>query len=982
MFGKMFKGLLEPFTINYNQEPNKGHEEIRYYYGDKRPNAIYSAGDTDIPLESPTTTYMGTDINGSVKLWDNTVIPKINRKEATLKDKFLLPNNSLSNNILTQRQSECESLASGEADQFAHLSNLAKNVNERSRLRCGWVYNNANPEQGRGAYGTINGPFETSASGTWTWNLEAAKKKYHASICSQVKSCEDLSDPKYRGRCGFCKTTTKGIPISGSVAAYPYDPTLACSANSIVLSSDKCPVAAPPPPRDSPAYASYVANRQVCDPSENGSLSRDCLISKAEQVCSDKGTLVAALKSGGDTNYLDTLTQASSYGIYQQRATNGMNETALKTGKLTVGDALREFRSVADNAASAANAGLKVAAKDLCFTKGLMDEYDFCTEIQPSQAGPFALNCLQTAFKRAGGQSTGSMYPSATNIDSWNSYNKWKDVTDAISALATSTRSSDRREQEEAMAEFYGISLDDKKGTALGDINNVEVFWFTRDTNITSADSTYNTTFLGRRIRSQIPSLQTTNNIPGTISSGASFVFFTRYRAPAQMQIKLKVTADSGFILLKDAPMKNVYTGTGTKTGTEFSAYQLPNINVGNPLDNSSSPWTLTTNNILTGYYVGGGNNFSMQYSASTSVNVPSECGCYGYSIPQIVNSFRAYNKADCDAVGGDYVNGDWCNKRGNSNQAESWSKMCQPLNLIPSLGSGNSCIITPNVFSRESLFLLQDPYAPMISFETRQNFANYNCDFPFCDKRLGSHKMKWATYGATGATPDFIGTSRDKNKYTLRKSFMAFRTGSSIWSRFLIKIYSFMTMTYMVRFTTLPGNGIRTRPFILWASDPNIDYPTIFVTGIGGNKATVNVGGLMNPTGGTNAYGVTTPSLTTNGPTIGINQTYIITLKAIRGTENDIKTLRSLKVGAATVSELQRDPSKLKETSELSWANSRHLDSPDNNSSLFFLINTDAGAVQYDLFSIQMYDYILAGENLRTAAYDSWPQAPTNVYT
>jgi len=969
MFGKMFKGLLEPFTVTPTEKA--GHEELRYYYGDKRPNAIYSAGDRDIPLESPTTTYMGTDINGSVKLWDNTTIPKINRKEATLKDKFLLPNNSLSNNLLTERQTACEALGSGEADQFAHLSALAANINERSRLRCGWVYNNNNPDQGRGAYGTINGPFQTSANGTWTWDLQAAKKKYHTAICNQVKSCEDLSDPKYTNRCGFCKTSKRGIPISGSAAAYPNDPTLTCSANSIVISSNNCPVAAPPPPRDSPAYAAYVANRQVCDPLENGTLPRDCLISKAQQVCSDKGTLIAALKSGSETNYLDTLTQAQSYSVYQQRAANSMNETALKTGKLAVGDALREFKNVADNAASAANAGLKAAANDLCFTKGSLDEYDFCAEIQPSSTGPFVLNCLQVAFKRAGGQATGSMYPSSSNIDSWNSYNTWQEVNTAINSLASSTKSTDRREQEEAMAQFYGISLDDKKTPLLGDINNVEVFWFTRDNNITSPGSTYNTTFLGRRIRSQIPSLQNTNNIPGTISSGASFVFFTRYKAPSQIPIKLNVTADSGFVLLKDAPMKNVYTGSGTKTATEFSAYQLPSMSIGNPLDNSSSPWTVNTNNILTGYYVGGGNNFLIQFSGVSTNSALESCGCYGR--PNSNGGIRIYNKDECEQGlnGIYYPNGECLKKGGNS---YSWD--CRSLNSM------NPCVFSLSTFSRESLFLLQDPYAPMISFETRQNFANYNCDFPFCDKRLGSHKMKWATYGATGATPEFVGTSRDKNKFTLRKSFMAFRSGSAIWSQFLIKIYSFMTMTYMVRFTTLPGNGIRTRPFILWASYPNIDYPTIFVTGIGGNKATVNVGGLMNPTGGTNAYGVTTPSLTTNGPTVGLNQTYIITLKAIRGTENDITTLKSLKVGAATVSELQKDPSKLKESSELFWANSRQLDNPDTSSSLFFLINTDAGAIQYDLFSIQMYDYVLSGENLRTTAYDAWPQATTNVYS
>ena len=963
MFGKMFKGLLEPFTINYNQEPDKSHEEIRYYYGDKRPNAIYSGGDKDIPLESPTTTYMGTDINGTVKLWDNTVIPKVNRKEATLKDKWLLPNNSLSNDLFNERQSACEALGPGEVDQFAHLSALAANVNDRSRLRCGWVHNNNNPEQGRGAYGTINGPFETSASGTWMWDLQAAKKKYHIAICNKITSCEDLSDPKYKGRCGFCNTSKKGIPISGSVAAYPNDPVLRCSADSITLSSDACPVAPPLPPRESPAYEEYVAKRQICDPLENGSIPRDCLITKAQQVCSDKGSLITALKSGSETNYLDTLTQAAAYSLYQQRAANSMNETALKTGKLTVGDALREFRNVADNAASAANAGLKVAAKDLCFTKGLFDDYDFCSEIQPSSIGPFSLNCLQVAFKRAGGQQTGTMYPNASNINVWNSFNTWREVTEAIDSLALATQSSERAEQEEAMPQFYGITLDEKTVPSFGNVNNVEIFWFTSDTNITSASSTYNTTFLGRRIRSQIPSIQNTNKVPGTISSGASFVFFTRYSPPSQSQSELKVITDAGFILLKDDKMKNVYSGIGTKTDSEFSAYQQ-NFSITNSISNAPNKWTFKTNNILTGYYLGGGNNFLLQLAGAAS-------GCLFRATGQTCSDSNRCTVGRCDYIRG--TNGGVC-----VTCDDSCNGQCAYVDGV----YGKLAVGTSDVFPKEYLFLLQDAFAPMVSFEARQNYGDYNCDFPFCDKRLGSHKMKWATYGATGATPNFVGTSTDKNKFTLRKSFMAFRSGSAMWSQFLLKIYSFMTTTFMIRFTTLPANGIRTAPIILWASYPNIDFPTIFVTGIGGNKATINVGSSLNPMGGTNEYGVTSPSLTTNGPTVTLNQTYIITLKAIRGVENDIKSLRSLKVGAATVSDLQKDPSKLTESSELFWSNSKQLDNPDNSSSLFFLLTTQQGAVQYDLFSIQMYDYILSGENLRTAAYDRWPKAAPNVYS
>ena len=49
------------------------------------------------------------------------------------------------------KQAKCESVGNG--DQFDHLKSLASTEDTASRLRCGWVYNNSNPDNGRGANG-------------------------------------------------------------------------------------------------------------------------------------------------------------------------------------------------------------------------------------------------------------------------------------------------------------------------------------------------------------------------------------------------------------------------------------------------------------------------------------------------------------------------------------------------------------------------------------------------------------------------------------------------------------------------------------------------------------------------------------------------------------------------------------------------------------------------------------------------------------
>lgn len=959
MFAGIFNRLLEPFTskysFDYTKEPNKSQEELRYYYGEKLPNAVLSGNDRSIPLTKATTTYMGDT----------------NNKKIALDDRYLLPNNSLTKDLFTQRQAACEG---SRGDPFAHLSQLADSFDPKSRFRCGWVYNSTTPSAGRGAYGSMDGPIETTAQGTWMWDLNAAKKKYHMAICKSITTCDDLNNTMYKGKCGFCKATSRGIPISGSGAAYPYDPLGACSSSNIVTTAGSCPKPAPPPPPGSPAAAEYMATRQTCDPLPGGKYPRDCYIQKAQQAgCSDNGTLITALKAGSDTNYLDTLMQAAAYSTYQQRAATGINETYMKTGRATVADALNDFTKLQDNAASAANQGLKAAAVDLCFTKGSFEQYDFCTELQPTTpVGQVSLDCLQAEFRRQGGQETGDLYPSAATLSTWNAMASWLDVQNFITDLGKKTQSPDRKIQSKAASQFYGITFD-RTLAPLGDITNVEIFWFTPDPDVKNGSTTFNTTFLGRRIRSQIPRLN------GDAKTQSSFVYFTNVKVSSEMKANIRFTGDAGFIFLKNGIIKNTYSGNGAdNTDSELSSL-YPSF--GNPQSQmgTSNPWTFNMGpNIITGYYIGNGKNYNLQYYPLPDANIPAFCGCLGK--PSGDGEIRVYTEDECALLNGNWFSNGECLVK---TERGSYSAMCAPLN------NKTSCVSSWSQFPPNMLHLIQHPYAPMIKFAARPNHINYGCDYSFCDKRLGSHKMKFKVYGSNGATlnpvPDIVGAQ--PAAYSLDKSFMRFANGSGMNSMFLLKMYSFMTMVFKINITAMPSRGQTSSLCTFWGGASG-DFPALFITGLGSKSARVGCGSAFNTTtsqGSPTAYGIIPPGMSRDGPTIVENQTYLITLKALRSSEGDPSTLTSLQVGAALVSDLQNDPTTLKESTAVTWPNKSHLEDPNSNNSRMMFINpsmtgwpgSPLSPCEFNLFSIEMYDYILAGDNLQHAANMDWPQGP-----
>jgi hypothetical protein len=586
MFSWLFPNSKESFDNpgKLNDRASVGTRNIQQFFAQTLPNAIF-----------------GGDMNLDIDTMTKTTNARLSDSDTGLKN--IQTKTNVSGTLLNERQAQCEAVGSG--DQFDHLVSLASSQDPQSRLRCGWVYNNQNPNNGRGAYGSKEGPLNTSANGTWMWNLREAQEKFHKSICDQVTHCKDLDAPMFKGRCGWCSASGKAVPILGGKIAYPYNPVLNCSSKSLSTAAGFCPKpkAISPLELNDPKYARSPA--QICDPLTNGSLARDCLIQKAVTAgCSDKGTLIQALKSGSDTNYIDVLSQSPAYVSYQQRATIGFNETALRNGKFTVSQAIDEFKRVNEQASSSLNGGLQYAARDLCFKKGEYDSYDFCLELADSTVAPYAIECLQKEFARAGGQKTGSLYPSANTLSFWNSLNKWLDVKAAIKTLSANVNSKNRLTQETAFKQFYGITLQNKTKPSLGSIPGVEIFWFTHQ-----MDVSWGTPFLGRRIRSTIPFINQNLDVTGRNGTAnntdlKSMVFFANLYTPRDKTVNMRITSDDGFALELNRNMVN-YTNN-------------MNLNNSNQLINTGyfPPTTFTTKaawslsgvnpNVLSGYWFNG----------------------------------------------------------------------------------------------------------------------------------------------------------------------------------------------------------------------------------------------------------------------------------------------------------------------------------------------------------------------------------------
>jgi len=441
----MFSWIGEGFADATNSAK---FNEIKTYFTETLPNVIYTR-DKSVDLKA---------LTGTHDTKNRTIV-------TPLKQEYV-KNISNLDGAFNEQQATCE--ASGNGDKFDKLTSMASSVNTSQKFRCGWVYNTSNFERSNGALGTVDGPTKTDIKGQWMWNLPAAKQRYHTDICKHVQSCEDIDASQYKQRCGWCTTSGKAVPVIGSSVAYPVGPATSCSPDSLVTTGANCPK-----PKPIPADSNYVRTpAELCSPLQNGALSRDCLLQKVKSVgCSDEGSLFQALKGSSDNDYLSEIYNKKAHSTYQERALTPLNTTAIKTGKLTTADALNEFKRIQEQSASEANTGLRFAARDLCVKAGTIDTFDFCSELQDSTPGPFTLECLKMAFLRSGGQVTGKMCPSQSNLGEWNSLGTWGKVINRISQMKNNTKSNVRKIQETSMENFYGIKLGSGTATSTGIAN-------------------------------------------------------------------------------------------------------------------------------------------------------------------------------------------------------------------------------------------------------------------------------------------------------------------------------------------------------------------------------------------------------------------------------------------------------------------------------------------------------------------------------
>lgn len=508
------------------------------------------------------------------------------------------------------------------------IDGLLNTQNPNKEVRCGWIYKTGNPGTqpavSEGALGSRSGPvkFVKTPQGTWYWNLDDAKKQILSDRCAAMTSCKDVGTPAFEG-CAYSTSRGIGVPVdSKGNLLYPREPRLSAPSNSLVRNSAACP--APPPP-NSP-QAELQRSRDLCAPMANGQLSRDCMLQQITAAgCKQDGQLYQSLVNEAlPNNYAAGLQNLVSFKKYQELASPPLLDSILRQGGTSTQVALDNFKSLAVASQRVENTAVSFAARDLCLKRGLMDQFDFCDELSGSSRAPFALDCLQKAFLRAGGQQAGSEYPMAQNVARWNGLGTWKAVLDSINALKGELSSNNEKTQREALVKFLGVRRERYALNQIGIIPGIEVFWFNRG----------NTTFIGRRISggaaADFPRFSTHNVVEGTgLRDNVEYLTLVNLRPPSEQKIRLRLETDDGILY-----SKNVQTDTKATRGKFFDTEDTfgANWDQAPTKYDQKTCWTLKANgpNYINGWWqeTGGYAHSQVYYAPCNSTafqKIPSE---------------------------------------------------------------------------------------------------------------------------------------------------------------------------------------------------------------------------------------------------------------------------------------------------------------------------------------------------------------------
>ncbi len=502
------------------------------------PNLYPTPGNPNLPLT-----------NDGLQTWDP------NTRQSSLRD--------IDITTYAKTLQESETLSKLKSDcATATIDNISSLPGQSQTLRCGWVYKKGTPgnipEVSRGALGVRGGPIDPQAltdGGKWYWDIDEVKKDILIDRCSALSLCQDVGTSGFQG-CAYSSQKGSGIPVNanGSVK-YPNDLRYSGTLGTLITQASQCPrqttqATTSDLVNTTTSVTSSTSGRDTCVPDASGKLPRDCYLDQIKLAgCSENGTLYTALvASTNPTNYFSELTDKLSYKKYQELATSPLMESTLKNGNATASTALQNFASLKAASIPVQNTAISFAARDLCLKQGLMETFDFCSELTSTTAAPFSLECLQKAFKQAGGQETGAVYPSQNNLSQWNSFGTWGSVINKINELKQNLNSSNEEIQRKAMENFLGIRRTPYEMGQIGKIPGIEVFWFNKGTN----------TFIGRRLTgglaAQFPRISNNSGeIEKTgLADNVEYLAMVNLRPLTNQSVKLKIKSDDGFMYGKN----------------------------------------------------------------------------------------------------------------------------------------------------------------------------------------------------------------------------------------------------------------------------------------------------------------------------------------------------------------------------------------------------------------------------------------------
>ena len=385
---------------------------------------------------------------------------------------------------------------------------------KKAKLACGWWHIPDPATPSTGALGSKTAPqFPESLpkGGQWLWNMKEAQMLEDIKHCKQLTNCRLVDSKAFRRKCGFCNDNSKGIPITDKgEEKYPEKTTC---GTKVLMSGDECP-AAPgdklPPTQETivkcgnlgyPGWPGvrfysredcYTLDPKgtwypwgeclkpasvgggsysgmcgylngpiqgktilVCDPTSNGTLSRECLLSLSQGMgYNDKGAIVQFLKQTkrAPSDY-DTMAMnlVKSLGV-------SIPNAILGKGDITKDEAIEVYTNIKTQCTSASQELYREAAKWLVYGT---ENFDPC-DLPDNTRGPFVPQCIQREFRKAGCQPGGNEYPIGKKLFDYNTMT-WADVKVAFNKLFKSMTTDNGEEQDVAVKKCLGVNVLRKK---------------------------------------------------------------------------------------------------------------------------------------------------------------------------------------------------------------------------------------------------------------------------------------------------------------------------------------------------------------------------------------------------------------------------------------------------------------------------------------------------------------------------------------